>query len=497
MNALFVLSLLLTEVPVPTVPTAPPMDIEAAFNASRKPVSLQDALRLTDEKSQDLIAARASAKQIEGKASATLGAVLPEITASASYVYTTAEQKIDPSLFMSGFGPIMNDMIDYSFRNAGPVFGFGQLTPDEAELAKFKQGLAARLANSTSGMKPTVITAHSSFYANLTITQTLFTPQMVLLPAADQSTYAAKLGAGEAREQIMLNVARIYLGIEGLNDIARAAKDAEAVALKREKDARAQASVGMTTDIVLLRALSETAQARSTLATVQGQKVALLAMLEALVGEPIRPVEGTATHVDVTPREESDTPWEQTYLVRANQAGIATLETFNKYDRVAWLPNLVAQAKGNYNSNKALVNTNWVFDAMVGAQWTLFDRGQRLSTQRENDAKTVEGRAKYEAARAKARATWLGAKTSLVSAQVALEQAEAQAQLAERAQKQISSAYEAGAATSLEVSDIDNKRFFAASQAAQARSQLEVRKVELAASEGRLGELLGVGAPKY
>lgn len=496
MTSVFVLSLLLAEVPLPAAPPTQVVDLEAAFTASRKPVSLQDALRLADEKSQDLAAARASAKQIEGKAGSTLGAVLPEITASGSYVYTTAEQKIDPSLFMSGFGGIMNEMIDYSFRNAGPVFGFGQLTPDEAELAKFKQGLAAKLAGSTSSMPATIITAHNSFYANLIVTQTLFTPQMVLLPAADQAIFAAKLGSGEAREQVMLNVARLYLGIEGLNEIARAAKDAETVALKREKDARAQASVGMTTDITLLRAQSETAQARATLATVQGQKVALLAMLEALVGEPIRPVDGAATHVEVTAREENDSPWEQTYLVRANKAGIATLETFNTYDRVAWLPTLVAQAKGNYNSNKALVNTNWTFDVMVGAQWTLFDRGQRLATQRENDAKTVEGRAKYEAARAKARATWLGAKTSLVAAQVALEQAEAQAQLAERAQKQISSAFEAGAATSLEVSDIDNKRFFAASQVAQARSQYEVKKVELAAAEGRLGELLGVGAPK-
>ena len=115
-----------------------------------------------------------------------------------------------------------------------------------------------------------------------------------------------------------------------------------------------------------------------TTATVQGQKVALLAMLEALVGEPIRPVDGEATHVEVTARDENDSPWEQTYLVRANKAGIETLETFNKYDRVAWLPTLLAQAKGNYNSNKALVNTNWTFDVMVGAQWNLFDRGQRL-----------------------------------------------------------------------------------------------------------------------
>ena len=49
--------------------------------------------------------------------------------------------------------------------------------------------------------------------------------------------------------------------------------------------------------------------------------------------------------------------------------------------------------------------------------------------------------------------------------------------------------------TALELSDIDNKRFLAASAAAQARSQVELRKVELAAAEGRLAKLLGLEEP--
>ena len=62
MTSLFVLSLLLAEVPVPTeAPANGPIDLESAFNASRKPVSLQDALKLADEKSQDLMAAGVTA----------------------------------------------------------------------------------------------------------------------------------------------------------------------------------------------------------------------------------------------------------------------------------------------------------------------------------------------------------------------------------------------------------------------------------------------------
>ena len=99
-----------------------------------------------------------------------------------------------------------------------------------------------------------------------------------------------------------------------------------------------------------------------------------------------------------------------------------------------------------------------------------------------------------QSTRTRAKANWISAKANIEAAQFALQQAEAQSQLATRAQKQIDSAFQSGVATSLEVSDIDSKRFFAASAAAQSRAQLEIRKVELAAAEGRLATLVGLSA---
>lgn len=461
-------------------------DLESAYVATRKPMSLQEVLALANEKSTDLAAARASATQVAAKARLVFSAVLPEISASVSYVGTTAEQKFDPSAFLQAF----EGVIDASIRGAGPAYGF-PVQPNEQVVAGVKQAFS-----DTAGgqLKPTVIVAHHSLYGNLLITQTLFAPQMFLIPAADQSNQAAKFGALEAREQVLLNVARLYLGVEGLTAIEEAAKDAERVALKREKDATAQQQMGVATDIAVLRAQSETAQARATLATLQGQRVALLAMLEALVGEPVRPVDGEPTHFEVTASAQTASPWDETYLVKANLKGLESQETFNRFDRLSWLPSLVAQAKGSFNSNKGFAGTNFVFDGIIAAQWTLYDRGQRYVTLHENDAKTLEARARYEGARAKAKASWIGAKTNLLAAQLALTQADAQASLATRAQKQIDSAYQAGFSTSLEVSDIDSKRFFAMSGAAQARAQLEVRKVELAAAEGRLASVLGLDA---
>jgi outer membrane protein TolC len=475
-------------VAAPAFAQAVPGDLEAAFVATRKPMPLVEALKVAERKSQDLAAAKAATEQVAAKARLVFSSVLPEISASVSYVHTSAEQKFDPSAFLDAF----EGVIRASIAGTGPAYGF-PVAPNEMVVNGVTQGFRD---GASAGLQPTTIVGRNSLYGTLLLTQTLFAPQMFLLPAADQSKQAAKFGQLEAREQVLLNVARLYLTIEGLKAIEDAARDAEQVALKRERDALNQQQLGVATDIAVLRAQSETAQARSTLATLQGQRVALLAMLEALVGEPVRPVDGEPTQFDVTASDEASTPWERTYAVRANKAGLESLETFNRFDRLSWLPSVVAQAKGSYNSNKGFAGTNFIFDGIIAAQWTLYDRGQRYVTMHENDAKTAEGRAKYEAARAKARAGWIGAKTSLVAAQVALQQAESQASLASRAQKQIDSAYQAGFSTSFEVSDIDSKRFFAVSAAAQARAQLEVRKVELAAAEGRLAEVIGLETPK-
>lgn len=485
---LVIASVTWAQVPMPSQVPSTSIDLESAYLATRKPMSMVDALKLAEHKSYDLAAARAAAQQVVAKAKLVFSAALPEITANVSYVRTTAEQKFDPSGFLSAF----QGVIDASIRGTGPAYGL-QAMPNEQVIGSIQDNFAAGMAD---GLKPTTIVATNSLYGNLLVSQTLFSPQMLLIPVAEQATEAARYGSLEAREQVLLGVARLYLGIEGLASMQEAAKDAEGVALRRERDASAQQQMGVATDIAVFRAQSETAQARATLATLQGQRVALLAMLEALVGEPVRPVDGEPTHFAVTAREETKTPWEDTYAVKANQYGVMSQETFNRFDRLSWLPSVVAQAKGSYNSNQGFAGTNFIFDAIVAAQWTLFDRGQRYATLHENDAKTLEARAKYEGARAKAKANWFGAKSNLAAAEVALKQSEAQAQLATRAQKQIDSAFQAGFSTSLEVSDIDSKRFFAMSAAAQSRAQLEVRKVELAAAEGRLATLLGLDDAK-
>ncbi len=457
-------------------------DAEAAALAGRREVSLTEALAIAARKSPDLLAARAQAEQVVARTRLVFSAMQPELKASVSYVHTSAEQKFALSSFSDAF----TSMIDANLRGTSAAFN---MPPNEAVIAGAKEQFRRQTAGTFTD---TTIVATNSLYGTFTLTQLLFTPQMLLIPSVGDAQTAARAGSKEAREQVLLGVARLYLGLEGLEDIEKAARDAEVVAARREQDAQAQANAGTSTEINVLRAQVERAQARSLVAQLAGQKVALLALLEAVVGEAVRPLEGQPTHVDVTPGAEAQEPWGHTWLVQSQQAGLAAQSRFNTYDRVAWAPTVLAQGKASYNSNSGFSGKNWIFDGIVAAEWKLYDRGERYVSLHENDAKTVMARAQLDGSKAKAKATWAGAKANLMAAEVSLVQAQAQATLAARAQRQAEGARSVGMMTALELSDIDSKRFLAASAVAQARSQLEVRKVEVLAAEGRLAQALGL-----
>jgi outer membrane protein len=442
------------QVPLPTdLAVAPPV-----ATSTRRAVSLEDALKLTAANNQDLMAARAVHSQVKAQASRVWGAILPEISASGSLVHTSAPASLNLRDFAGAIGAA------YSLGEVPAAF---QPTP-------------------------VYITKSESAYGTLLVSQILFTPQLMLIPAATDGVEAARLGSLEAREQVLLATAKVYLGLEGIGQLESAAREAELVALKREKDIRNQMAVGMAVEVALLRAQTETAQSRNTLAQLAGTREQLLGLLESLTGEAVRPLEGSPKPSFGSASPEASEPWNATYLVQSQWKGLEALDAYYLYDRLAWMPTVLAQAKGNYNSNPGFTGKSFSYDLILAVNIPLYDRGVRYANMHENDAKAIEQRAKLQSSKQKAKANWVATRASLQAAEAALAQAESQVALASRAQKQLEAAVQAGVATALELSDIDNKRFLAASSAAQARSTVEIRKVELAAAEGRLAKAIGL-----
>ncbi len=472
LSSLFLLSLLgpglaaaQTPAPPPSsqpvqvpAPQAAPSPSDAVLSGLRE-VSLHEALVLASKQSPDIAAARAQAAIARAGVSRAWAAWKPEISFGAQAVHTSAPAELNLGDFAGLVGAV------YGLQPQNP----GIIPP------------------------PVTIVGENSLYATLQVSQPLFSPQgAFLVGPAKRGSEAAELGAREAREQVLLNVSRTYLGLQGIEQLMQAAREAEAVALRREKEAQAQMAAGVAVEVALLRAQSETAQARSQLATLEGQRAQLLAFLGALVGEPVRTHSLEAgSGVDWGEvREESAEAWKGSYGVRAAAKAVEAAEGVVRYDRLSWLPTLAAVGKGNYNSNAGFAGRNFSYDVLLALNVPLYDRGLRYAAKAEDEAKLAQAQANLQSAQARARANWVGVRASLEAAKASLAQAEAQAQLAARAQKQVEAAARAGMATNLELSDADNRRFLANSAAAQARTTVEIRRAELAAAEGHLAALI-------
>jgi outer membrane protein len=455
--SLVLLALLAPLAPPSAALAGAPVEVAAPSPGASRTVSLQEALALASRQSPELVAARAQAAVAQAGVRRAWSAWQPEVSLGGQMVRSNVSAMLDMGQFV---------------QLVGGVYGLQPVMPELIP-------------------PPVPIMAADSRYATAQISQPLFTPEgAFLLGPAKAGAEAAALGALEAREQVLLGVARTYLGLQGLTRLKEAAREAEEVALQRERDARAQLGAGMTVEAALMRAQTETAQARVQLAQLSGQSAHLLALLEALVGEPVEPgpLEAPGFDWDIPPDETS--PWEYTYAVRAAAKAVRAAEGKLTYDRFAWLPSVAAIGKGNYNSNVGFIGVTQSYEVALAAQWTLYDRGRRYAQLREDEARLTQLKAQHASALAKARATWVGARANLEAARAVLAQTEAQAQLAARVQQQVSAAWQAGMTTSLELSDADTRRFLTASAAAQARAALEVRRAELAAAAGRLAASL-------
>jgi len=410
----------------------------------RRVVSLKEALKLAAETGPDVAAARAQAEIVGVGVERAHTAWKPDLVATGTFDHTSAPQIFNPALL----------------GLPGP---------------------------------PIEIVGENTRLGTIQISQPLFTPQGLFLPGvAKNAADAASKGADEAREQVLLGVARAYLGLQSLEGLLEAARDAERVALRREEDAKARISAGTDVEIALLRAQTDTAAARVQIATLEGQQASLLPTLEAFTGEAIAPQPlSSAPSLIPPPAEEATQPWERTYGVQSAIAQVRAVQGSVKYDDYLWLPSVAGVARGNYNSNAGFAGTNTSYDLIVNISIPIYDRGARYAQKHEDEARLRQGLANLASTRARARATWEGARANLMSSEVTLTQANSQAMLAARAQEQVEASYRAGVATSLDLTDADNKRFAAASAAAQARATVEVRRAEVAAAEGRLFDDLG------
>src|SRR5256712_8913581 len=343
---------------------APPPRVEAG--RQRRKISLKEAMQLAVKQGPDVAAARALAEVTRANVRKAWTNWQPNVVATGQFDRTSA-----PS-----------------------IIGANALGPGSPEI--------------------TLVGRHS-WYGTFQITQPLFTPQGLFQPGiANSAAEAADFTADQTREQIVLSVAQAYLVLQGLEGQIEAAREAEKVALRREQDARARIAAGTDVEIALLRAQSETASARSQLATLQGQKDSTLPQLEALVGEPIEPQSARVENFGPVGLESAE-PWENTYSVKSAIAFAISAQKTVRLDQFLWMPSVSGSFRENYTSNGGFAEKNWTNDWIVNLSLPIYDQGVRYAQLAQDRARLTQAQALLASTRAQARSTWIGARANFAA----------------------------------------------------------------------------------
>ena len=424
--------------PAPPAGIAPPPRMQEG--PQRRQARLREALQLTANQGPDVAAAQAQAAIVEAGVKRAWTFWQPNVVATGQWDHTSAPSSIPA----------------------------GSLGPGSPEI---------------------ILTATNSRYGTFQVTQPFLTPQGLFLPGiANKSAEAADRNYEENREQILLSTARTYFSLQGLQGLLEAARELEKVSLQREQDARARIAAGTEVEIALLRAQSDTAQARAQIANRQGQIDSFLPLLEALTGEPIEPEPPRV--IELPPLgEENVQPWENAFAVRSAIAFAEAAQKSVRLDQFLWLPSVSGAFRENYNSNGGFAGKNWTNDFLLNISVPLYDSGVRYAQLAEDRARLAQAQATLASIRARARSNWLGARANLAATAAVVQQSEAQLQFASRTQVQVQASYRAGISTSLDLQTADQQRFDAQSNVAQARTELEIRKAELATTVGMLYNL--------
>ena len=411
--------------------------------AAASKVSLREALQLAAKQGPDVAAARAQAAITEAQVSRAWTAWQPDVVATGTYDHTNAPRRIHPR--PGPFGGLESPLITL-------------VAPNSRYGTSSSRSLSSRRKACSRRASPT------------------------------PPPRRRERGADEAREQILLSVARAYLA-SGSGRAARGSpRGGESGAAPRAGRARADLRGHRRRDRAAPRADRDGAGARADRrpAGPEGRDApgARGARRRAHRAEA-----RAASRTCGAPGEESALPWENAFSVQSAIAAANAAQKSVSLDQFLWMPTVAGVAKTNYSSNAGFTGKDWTYDLIVERHHSpLRSRAAATRSWHEDEARLAQAQAQLASARARARSDWIGARANVASAQAVLQQNEAQAQLATRTQVQVDASYRAGVATSLDSPTRTRGSSPPRAPSRKSRAELEIRKAELAAAEGRLYE---------
>jgi outer membrane protein TolC len=295
------------------------------------------------------------------------------------------------------------------------------------------------------------------------------------LSASRHGTAAAREGARAVRGQTQLQVAQAYYQVVAAQGILAAADRAVNTARSNESMVKTKVEVGTQNQLSLERARVDTARAlqgeaaaqrslalaRRTLATLTGTPETTVPLPEAETPEDAFPAEGEL--VDEALRERGEVMQAKETLAQA-QANV-------RQAAAAYVPTLAATASIDYSNSTGFLGQDTSWSAGVTAKWNLDFLGTHGSRHTANAA-SLEAHERLLQTQDQVRDGVHSALLDLNTQRTLLEQTQAEAASAVEALKLAQARFDEGTATALELSQAQSDRFQAEANLSQARANV-------------------------
>jgi outer membrane protein TolC len=331
-------------------------------------------------------------------------------------------------------------------------------------------------------------TTRDQLSANAVVTVPLVAPQRWLIwsHAGDQVN-VAKLSAEDARRQVAVLTARLYLGVMAQHRLVQIDGQARDAAKAHLDDAHARYEVGSGNRLDEVRAGQELATDESALALAQSNLVRAMEALGSLVGEE-GPVDVQDNVMLPEPQSEERAMEDAQSLrpdLRAQKERAEAARRVLRDSYADYLPLLQGVVQPFYQRPATAITPETGWQASLVLSIPLFDGGARYGLRRERSAAYEESKAQFEGLLRQARSDVRTAFEAVRRADESVRSARQAARLAHEALDMTMLAYHEGATNDLEVVDAQRRARDADTAGLVAEDTARQARVDLLAATGR------------
>jgi outer membrane protein TolC len=407
----------------------------SASPVAAEELTLQEALRVASDENLDLAQGRERLEQSRAQTRKARAGYLPHLSVGGSYTRNSTEASIRLPR-------------GYHIRDVGtptsPPEGF--------------PGSPTSLVMVPAELMDITVLKRNQLSAQAEFRQMIFAPTLwASIVAADKAEQMAGLRYEHARQDLLFGVAQAWFTAAGLRETVAVQERLLETVRAQAQNATARVAAGASPRLDQLRAEIDLARAEQDLARGKVAYLSAKSALGTLLGrEPDFEIPPAGL---LPPSTEPLSPEEAQAAARARpdlQAAMVQQDLAEFARRgalAAYLPNLSLSGRYQVANAEGFAGRPDTWAVTLGLNWTLWDGGLREAQFREARAALREADLGVQAAQLRARDELRRAYLEVESARANQAKAERQVELARESLQLARTLWEAGASTSLDVSN--------------------------------------------